>query len=85
MDIGEAVDHLRVGNFVRREGWNGKGMYLFFRPGHLATDQILDPLNNVVEEVTMEDVVYMRTAQGMMVPWLCSQTDLLAQDWEVVS
>lgn len=28
--------------------------------------------------------VFMRTAQNDFVPWLCSQTDLLANDWEVV-
>jgi hypothetical protein len=28
--------------------------------------------------------VYMSTAQGDLVPWLCSQTDLLATDWEIV-
>ncbi len=28
--------------------------------------------------------VYMRTVTGDLVPWLCSQTDLLATDWEAV-
>ena len=28
--------------------------------------------------------IYMRTAQGDLVPWLASQTDLLAEDWELV-
>jgi hypothetical protein len=28
--------------------------------------------------------IYMRTAQGDLVPWLASQTDMLALDWEVV-
>ena len=30
-----------------------------------------------------EPYVYMRTAQGGLIPWLCSQADLLANDWEV--
>jgi hypothetical protein len=28
--------------------------------------------------------VYMFTAQGDLIPWLCSQADLLARDWQVV-
>jgi len=28
--------------------------------------------------------VYMKRADDHLVPWLCSQTDLLAQDWEAV-
>lgn len=28
--------------------------------------------------------VTMKTADGKIVPWLCSQTDLLAVDWVVV-
>ncbi|HVB41871.1 MAG TPA: MW1434 family type I TA system toxin [Streptosporangiaceae bacterium] len=26
----------------------------------------------------------MRTADGSCVPWLASQTDVLAEDWEIV-
>lgn len=28
--------------------------------------------------------IYMKTADGGLVPWLCSQTDLLAEDWEAL-
>ena len=71
MSIGQAVDALKVGKSVRRTGWNGKGMWLsLVVPGPSS-------------EMTLP-YVYMRTAQGDLVPWLCSQTDLLANDWEVV-
>lgn len=68
-DIGSAVALLWSGSRVRRKGWNGKGMWLELQfPGADA-------------KMTLP-YVFMSTAQGDLVPWLCSQTDLLAQDWE---
>lgn len=68
MDIGEAVLALRCGQRVAREGWNGKGMCLELQTPDAHSKMTLP-------------YVYMRTAQGDLVPWLCSQTDLLAHDW----
>lgn len=71
MDIGEAVLELRNGNKVAREGWNGKGMYLELQ------------IPDAHSKMTLP-YVYMRTVSGDLVPWLCSQSDLLAEDWTVV-
>lgn len=68
MQIGTALAILRAGNYVRRAGWNRKGMYLLLvRPseGRLAPPYVV-----------------LVTADGARVPWTCSQTDLLADDWE---
>jgi len=70
-DIGEAVQALRRGHRVTRTGWNGKGMWLELQVPDAHSKMTLP-------------YVYMRTAQGDLVPWLCSQTDLLATDWEIV-
>jgi hypothetical protein len=70
--IGWAVKEMQDGARVRREGWNGKGMWLAIehpRP-------ILGQLNMTTP------YVYLSTAQGAIVPWTCSQSDLLATDWE---
>jgi hypothetical protein len=72
MDIGTAVQQLRVGNRVARSGWNGKGMYLELQVPDEGSKMTLP-------------YVYMKTADGNLVPWLCSQTDLLANDWELAS
>lgn len=69
MDIGEAVEVLRDGGRVRRAGWNGKGMWL----------QLQKPDEN--SKMTLP-YVFMYTVTRDLVPWLCSQTDLLASDWE---
>lgn len=83
-DIGWAVDQLHLGKRVRRAGWNGKGMFLFLVPG--SRFQVnRPPLLGIYPEGTTVNYhphVDMRTADGTIVPWLCSQSDLLASDWE---
>ncbi len=70
--IGWAVKELRDGRCVCRSGWNGKNMYL----GLQVPDEH--------SKMTLP-YVYMFTAQGDLVPWLCSQSDLLATDWELAT
>jgi len=87
MDFGVAVVALKSGVRVARAGWNGKGMFLFLVPG--STFKVnRPPLLGIYEEGT--EVKYhahidMKTATGEVVPWLASQTDVLAEDWLVVS
>lgn len=83
MNFSDALAHLKLGAKVQRKGWNGKGMFLFLVPG--STFKVSrPPLLGIYEEGTEIDYhahVGMKTADGMIVPWLCSQTDLLAEDW----
>lgn len=70
-DFGYALDALRDGKRVCRGGWNGKGMWLELqRPD--ANSKMTLPY------------IYMKTADDKKVPWLASQTDMLAEDWEVL-
>lgn len=68
--IGWAIEQLTQGARVRRAGWNGKGMWL----------ELQYPDEN--SKMTLP-YVFMSTADKHLVPWLCSQTDLLAYDWEL--
>jgi hypothetical protein len=84
--IGWAVKELQEGRRVRRSGWNGRNMFLFLVPGSRFVVN-RHPLLGIYPEGTEIDYhshVDMKTAQGYIVPWLCSQTDLLAIDWELV-
>jgi hypothetical protein len=69
LDTGWAIAELKRGLRVRRRGWNGRGMYL----------ELQTPDEN--SKMTLP-YIYMSTVHGDLVPWLCSQTDLLAADWE---
>jgi len=85
-DIGWAVRQLRNGMPVGREGWNGKGMFLYLVAGsHFSVT--CTPLTGIYPAGTVLDYrehIVMRTDQGDFVPWVCSQSDLLAADWDLV-
>jgi len=68
MDLGQALNILRAGKRATRPGWNGKGMSL----------ELQVPDEN--SKMTLP-YIFMHTAQGDRVPWLASQTDILATDW----
>jgi len=86
MNFGQALEALKMRARVRRAGWNGKDAFIYLVPGsRFAVTRA--PLLGIYPEGTMIDYhphVDMRTQTGECVPWLCSQTDLLADDWEIV-
>ena len=71
MTFGGAVEALKEGLAVELDGWNGKGMYLELQVPDEDSKMTLP-------------YIYMSTVQGDLVPWLASQTDILANDWHVV-
>jgi len=84
--IGWAVKQMHNGSNVRRAGWNGKGMWLGFIPGDqwgLGSGQNAFDYG-LAGPGKLLPWIGMRTAQGDFVPWLASQTALLATDWEPV-
>ncbi len=68
MAFGAALALLKRGHRVARRGWNGKGMWLAIQTPDAHSKMTLP-------------YIYMSTAQGDLVPWLASQTDILATDW----
>lgn len=82
--FGAALECLKRGGRVWRKGWNGKGMWLMLVPGSRVTVQDGRPLAAIVPvgtEFNYLPHIDMWTAHGDLVPWLASQTDLLAEDW----
>lgn len=94
MNFGQAIEALKQGENVQRAGWNGKGMFLVYVPGtfdcelHKGTPyhKALNKSDDVgYGHVTINPHIDMYTATGEMQPgWLASQTDMLAEDWQVV-
>ena len=77
--FGWAIKQMWTGSRVRRVGWNGKGMFLFlvadWKPTNVAA---IRP-----DEYPVLPFIAMKTADNKVVPWLASQTDMLAIDWEL--
>ena len=86
LTFGEALVALKAGKKVSRAGWNGKGMFLFLVPG--STFQVnRPPLLGIYPEGTEINYcphIDMKTADEKVVPWLASQTDVLAEDWNIL-
>lgn len=86
MTFGDAIAALKAGKRVAREGWNGKGMFIFLVNGSTFTVN-REPLLSILGEGTQVQYhahIDMKTAQGYIVPWLASQADMLSEDWELV-
>lgn len=86
MTFSNALELLKLGLRITRAGWNGRGMYLYLVPGSTFTVN-RKPLLGILPEGTEVEYrphIDMKTAQGDFVPWVASQTDLLADDWLVL-
>lgn len=90
--IGRAIHALKEGKRVARAGWNGKDMWLSLTPGQkkVPAESFWSPHNVVFarrqpgEFAEVLPYITMKTADDKIVPWLASQTDILAEDWEVL-
>lgn len=68
--FGKVIEELKNGNRVTRKNWNGKGMFL-----GLQTPDCYSKMRKAY--------IYMSPVCGDLVPWVASQTDLLADDWHL--
>lgn len=84
MDFGMAIVALKRGECVARKGWNGKGMFLFLQKGvPIQNRDVVEYFGGDSPRVT--PYICMKAADNSIIPgWLASQTDMLAEDWEIV-
>ncbi len=87
LTFGKAIDSLKNGEKVAREGWNGKNMFLYYVPANKYpyTTVIGKTIADAEGNVEYGAYIAMKTAQGNVVPWLASQTDVLAEDWIILN
>jgi hypothetical protein len=93
--FGAALEALKSGKRVARAGWNGKGLWLLLVQPQPEDQQPpwtgywVDWAGVVPAEPDgvphLLQWIGMKTPNDGFVPWVASQTDLLAEDWEVVS
>lgn len=83
MNFGQAIESLKEGKKVAREGWNGKSQYI-----ELATNisyvnakgQVINCEHNAIGN---KAIAFVGTS-GVQMGWLASQADMLSEDWIVV-
>jgi len=80
MNFGQALEDLKIGAKIARKGWNGKGIFIEL--------QIPDEHSKMTSPYIFIDTTELQTenpdAPKSRVPWLASQTDMLAEDWVIV-
>ena len=74
MNFGQALDALKQGTKVARSGWNGKGLWLELQRPDAHSKMTLP-------YIYINYPVDAQNTPGARVPWLASQTDMLAEDW----
>ena len=83
--FGWAIEQLKAGNRVARNGWNGKGMWLMKIQGSNDIAKLHGyGFGEVLGEPTFADTIVIRTPAHMLFSWTASQEDMLADDWVVV-
>lgn len=86
MDFSEALKSVKAGAKISRDGWNGKKMYIVFQkayPDGIPINQNTADATGIPKDTICKFLPYlmMKTACDSFVPWLASQTDILANDW----
>ena len=96
LSFGEALEYLKNECRIARAGWNGKGMFIYLNKGSTTSlpsrETTIEGISDHLFELGDDDTVTrlpninMRAASGSTVTgWLASQTDILAEDWEILA
>lgn len=75
MEFGKALNALKNGGAVQRSGWNGKGLWIALQTPDEQSKMTLPYLYLCYPDDA-------ENTPGARVPWLASQTDILAEDWQ---
>ena len=89
MNFGQAIEALKLGKKVCRSGWNGKGMFIYLQEGSEVNGALMR--NEAIKAyygdntVKINPHIDMKAADDtLVIGWLARQTDMLAEDWEIV-
>lgn len=79
MNFSKALEELKQGKKLCRKGWNGKGIYIELQTPTELSKMTLPYIYIVTNNLVTDNP----NAPKGIVPWLASQTDMLAEDWEI--
>lgn len=86
MDFSEALELVQSGKRIARDGWNGRGMFLYYVPaGSYAPSTDIARAYFEGNNVPYQPYIAFKTVDETVVPWVPSQTDILARDWTVMN
>ena len=82
-DFGKAMQYLKEGKRLQRQGWNGKKQYIELATNisyKNANDEIINAEHDAIGNKAKAFV----GTSGIQLGWLASQADMLAEDWKIV-
>ena len=86
MNFGKALEEMKIGKAIARDGWNGKGMFVYFVAGGAYPPQmdIARQIKKEYGEVKYNPYMAIKNVNGTVSTWVPSVNDCLAEDWYVV-
>lgn len=82
-DFGKAIQLLKDGKKVQRNGWNGKNQYIELATNISYKNTNKEIINTEHEAIGNKAIAFVGTS-GVQLGWLASQADMLAEDWKIV-
>ena len=83
MTFGKAIEKLKEGRQLQRQGWNGKGQYIELATRISYVNALGEVVNVRHDNIGNRAIAFVGTS-GVQLGWLASQADMLADDWQVV-
>ena len=77
MNFEQALDSVKNGFRIKRKGWNASDQWVFLCENAQSKDE-----GDSFFDIDFEPFLVLRNVQGNFIPWLASQSDLLADDWQ---
>ena len=86
LTFGEAVEAVKLGKKIAREGWNGKGMFVYYVPANKYpfSTEIGKELADDEGKVYYNSYLAIKNVNGTVSTWVPSINDVLAEDWLIV-
>ncbi len=95
MNFGQAIEALKEGKKVAREGWTGKGLFIFMQVPATITEDIIPKMQSLPQSVKDEFAkrggsISYSNQMALVNPnnsingWAPSSSDTLAEDWIIV-
>ena len=83
MTFGEAIEYMKTGKQLQRDGWNGKNQYIELATS-ISYKNTQGEIVNVEHEAIGNNAIAFVGTSGVQLGWLASQADMLAEDWKIV-
>jgi hypothetical protein len=87
LNFGQAVEAVKLGSKIAREGWNGKGMFVYYVPENKYpfSTEVGKTLADEEGKVSYNAYLAIKNVNGTISTWVPSINDVLAEDWTTLS